>query len=151
MHAIKRRLLGLCLPPLIFCVLDAGLTLYGQSAEYWSGNYAAVNEGAPTFHDLLQIHPAAFAAGILAWIVVFAVVIVLLPAALALIVSIAVTFAHVAGAGTWIWHVFHFGYQACLGLFLVAAIMLGIGIRWGWRPSRSRNRCRDSPPSLAGL
>ena len=131
MEGTKRRLLGLCLPPVLFCLLDAAVTLLGQSAQYWAGNYAQVNEGSPTFHDLLQIHPAAFAVGTLVWIMVFVVGILLLPGTLALIVSIVVTFGHTAGAATWLWGRFHC-YQTCLGLFLISAIVLGVGIRWGW-------------------
>ena len=63
--------LGLCLPPLVFCLLDAAITLFGQSAQYWAGDYAQVNEGSPTFYDLLQIRPAASVVGTLVWILVF--------------------------------------------------------------------------------
>jgi hypothetical protein len=145
---IKRRFLGLCLPPLLFCLLDDALTLLGQSAEYWAGDYARVNEGSPTFHDLLQIHPAAFLLGNLIWILIFVVGIFLLPDALALILSIAVTFGHTAGAATWIWSRFHYGYQVSLGLFLLSAIVLGVGIRWGWRAVPEREHRPRGWPSL---
>jgi hypothetical protein len=129
----KPRLLGLCGPPLLLCALDGSLTLVGQSAEYWAGAFTQVNEGSPTFNHLLQLHPAAYAAGIVGWAAMFATVILLLPDLGALILSIAVTFGHMAGAATWLLWRFQFGYQACNALFLASAVVLGLGIRWGWR------------------
>lgn len=133
METLKQRLLGLCVPPLLLCLLDITLTLVGQSAQYWAGDYACVNEGSPTFHHLLRIHPAAFAAGILVWVLVFVSAIILLPNVLAFIASIVVTFAHAAGAATWLLFRFQFGYQACNGLFLASAIVVGVSVRWGWQ------------------
>ena len=133
MHPAARRFVGLCLPPLVFCASDGSVTLLGQSDVYWSGNYAHVNEASPTFNHLLQIHPAAFAAGLCVWAMMFVVMILLLPELLALIISIGVTFAHAAGTATWLLWRFQFGYQACNGLFLAASILLGLGIHSGWK------------------
>ena len=133
MRGVTGRLLGLCLPALLAWALDNTLTLIGQSAEYWAGNYAAVNESSPTFNHLLQVHPAAFALGAVAWAGVFTGIILLLPDALALIIGIAVTLGHTVGAATWILWRFGFGYQTCNALFLGTAIILGLGIRYGWR------------------
>lgn len=138
MESIKRRLMGLCGPPLVFWLLDCTITLCGQSAQYWAGNYAGVNEGSPTFHQLLHIHPAAFILGSLAWAMIFIGLIILLPDTLALITCIVVTFGHTAGAGTWLLWRFHYSYQVCIGLFLVSATLLGVGIRWGWRAAPER-------------
>jgi hypothetical protein len=112
--------------------MDGTLTLLGQSAQYWAGDFAQVSESSPSFHHLLEIHPAAFAAGFLLWAVVFIAIILLLPDTLALILSIAVTFSHTVGAATWLLWRFQYGYQLCNGLFLLSAALLGIGIRWGW-------------------
>jgi hypothetical protein len=132
MSPVLRRLLGLGLPALAACALDNTLTLVVQSPEYWSGNYAAVNEGSPTYNQLLQIHPATFIAGSLVWAAIFLGIIVLLPHTLALIVSIAVTFGHSAGAATWLLWRFGYGYQMCNALFLLMATALGLGIRFAW-------------------
>jgi len=133
MNSPSRRLLGLCLPAILACALDNSLTLIGQSPAYWDGNYAAANEASPTFNQLLQIHPAAFAGGAIVWAALFTGILLLLPDALALIVGIAITFGHTAGAASWLlWH-FRFGYQMCNALFLVTAIALGVCIRYGWR------------------
>jgi hypothetical protein len=101
MGPFRRRLFGLCLPPATAASLDAALTLRGQSAEYWAGNYAQVNELSPTFHHLLAYHPLAFVAGFLGWMFIFAAMILLLPRTLALAMSLAVSIGHTWGATTW--------------------------------------------------
>ena len=53
-------------------------------------------------------------------------IIVVLPATPALIISIALTFGHVVGVCSWLLYRFEFGYQACNGMFLIAAISTGI-------------------------
>ena len=133
MGTLRNRFLGLCLPPLLFAAIDGTLTLAGQSAEYREGTYSPVNEASPTFHHLLGIHPLAYVAGLLVWMGIYVGVILLLPGTLALIVSIAVTLGHSAGAATWLLWRFQYGYQACNGLFLLTAVALGLGIRWGWQ------------------
>jgi hypothetical protein len=106
-------------------------------------------EVSPTFRHLLQTHPAAFVAGSLAWAAVFVAGILLLPDTLALIASLAVTFGHAVGAATWLLFHFHFGYQAGNGLFLLAAVALGLGIRWGWRAAPAEEyRLAGWPPGL---
>lgn len=146
MKGFRNRFLGLCLAPIALCVTDNALTLCGQSQQYWAGDHSHVNEGSPVFHGLLQIHPAVFAAGGLAWIASFVVVIMLLPDTPALIVSIAVTFGHAAGAATWLLYHYGLSYQACNGLFLASAVLLGVSIRYGWRAvPETPFRCRRLP------
>jgi len=132
-HTVRQRFLGLCLPPLAFSLVDCIITLVGQSTAYWQGKYELANETSPTLHHLLVLHPAAFIAGLLVWWCIFVGIILLLPDTLALIVCIGVTFGHTVGVATWILFHFKYGYQVCNGLFLLAAVILGLGIRWGWR------------------
>jgi hypothetical protein len=148
MGNLRHRLLGLCLPPACFALLDGTLTLAGQSAAYWAGTHAEVNEASPTFHHLLAMGPLAFAAGMLVWIGVFVGIILLVPDTLALILCIAVTFGHTAGAATWILWRFQYSYQVCNGLFLCAAVALGLGIRLGWHaepPAAERPAVLSAP------
>ena len=133
MRGVTGRLLGLCLPALLVWALDISFTLAGQSADYWSGHYALVNERSPTFNQWLQVHPAAFALGAIVWAGIFVGIILLLPDVLALIMSIAVTLGHTVGAATWLLWGFGYGYQLCNALFLCSAIALGLGIRYGWQ------------------
>ena len=133
MLQLRRRLLGLCLLPALLACLDSTLTLAAQSKEYWAGNYARVNEMSPTFHQLLAYHPLAFVAGEAGWILIFTGMILLMPQTLALIMSIAVTLGHTGGAASSLLFRYPYGYQVCIGLCLLVAVGLAVGIRWGWR------------------
>jgi hypothetical protein len=149
-----RRLFGLCLSPAAAATLDAALTLRGQSAEYWAGNYAGVNELSPTFHHLLAYHPLAFVAGFLAWLLIFGTMILLLPRMLALAISLAVTIGHTWGATTWLLHRFHYGYQACEALFVLIARVSAVGIEgiWGTEAEAAESvGSRLRPPLRWGL
>ncbi|HKA86706.1 MAG TPA: hypothetical protein VKE22_03535, partial [Haliangiales bacterium] len=55
------------LPCLFALLLDDGLTLHGQPAEYWAGDYAQTTEGAPFYRKLYAWHPAAAVCGHLVW------------------------------------------------------------------------------------
>ena len=145
---LRQRFLGLCLPPLVFCASDATLTLIGQSAQYWQGQRTSVNELSPTFNYLLTVHPAAFAAGMAGWAAIFVIVLLLLPDTLALIVSVVIVLGHAAGTATWLCYHFKFGYQMCNGLFLLAAVAIGIGVRWGWQAGPNEAVRLDRIPQL---
>jgi hypothetical protein len=93
MTGLRQRFLGLCLPPILFCVLDFTLTLVFQPAEYWQGDRTSIIEGSPTFHYLLTVHPAAFVVGVSVWIALFVALLLLLPDTPALITSIAIVSA----------------------------------------------------------
>lgn len=133
MSNLRLRCCGLCLPPLALALVDGTLTLVGQSAAYWAGQYSDVNEMSPTFHHLLAVHPLAFAGGFALWAAAFVGLILLLPETLALLVAIAVTFGHTAGASTWLLWRFDYGYQAVNALMACSAAALAIGIRFGWQ------------------
>jgi hypothetical protein len=132
-RGIWRRVLGLGMPPVLFSALDATMTLLGQSPSYWAGDYRIVNEMSPTFRHLLQINPLAFLGGIWVWMAVFVGIIVLLPETLALIIALAVTFGHAAGAATWFMYRGGSSYQLANGLCLVSAVVLAMRIRLGYR------------------
>jgi len=128
----KRRFLGLCVPPLALGLIDGSMTLVGQSSFYWAGNYLAVNEANPVFAGLLQVHPLAFVAGAVIWLIMLGTTIVVLPRTVALILSIAVTFGHTIGSGNWLFGHFELGYQLANGYYLLSACALGIGIRYAF-------------------
>ena len=128
-----RRLLGLWLPTLPFGVLDATLTLRGQSAAYWAGDYQQVNELTGFLNQLLQIHPAAFIAFVCVEFALFGCFILLVSDGLALWASISATLSWCLGASTWILPRPHYGVAACQGLYLLAALLLMLGIRYAWR------------------
>jgi hypothetical protein len=130
---MRNRLFGLCLPPLLLSLFDGIITLIGQPAEYWAGNYSLAQEGNPTFYGLMIISPWAAVALFVIWIGLYVGLILLLPDTLALIVSIAVTFWHTVGAATWLLFHFRCSYQTCDAIFLFTAVLLGTSIRWGWQ------------------
>ena len=131
MTGLRQRLLGLCLPPILFCVLDFTLTLVFQPAEYWWGDRTRIIEGSPTFHYLLSTSPAAFIVGVLVWIAVFVALLLLLPDTPALVTSIAIVFGHTAGTAAWLRGRFPFDYQLLVSLFVLSAVAIGLGVRWG--------------------
>jgi hypothetical protein len=133
MTGLRQRFLGLCLPPILFCGLDFTLTLVFQPAEYWQGDRTRIIEGSPTFHYLLSIYPAAFVVGVLVWIAIFVALLLLLPDTPALIASIAIVFGHTAGTAAWLRGRFTFDYQLLVSLFALAAVSVGLGVRWGWQ------------------
>jgi hypothetical protein len=129
MPNVRGRLLGLCVPPILLSGLDGALTLTGQSSAYWAGDRAQVNELSPTFHWLLTVHPLAFVAGWVVWVLVFVGLILLLPKMLALTASLAVTTAHEWGASSWLAMRFDYGYQLIVAMYIVGALVMAVGIR----------------------
>jgi hypothetical protein len=120
----------LVVPPIWLCALDAGLTLYGQSAEYWSGNHAAVNEMSPSFNCYLAVHPLVAGVAFLLWIGIFSAMILLLPELLALMVSTAIMLGHMGGAESWLAYHFH-QYQACNLVSLLTAALVVVSFKRG--------------------
>jgi hypothetical protein len=147
----KRRLLGMGVPCMLAFLLDSCLTLRGQPAEYWSGNYAYTTEGAPLMRRLYTIHPLAAVTGYLVWAGLILGLLVLLPEVMAVILSIAIVFGHVGGAYTWLAPAITVGwYQTVNGMFVVTAITLGVGLHWALRaPERTdATSARQLPPWL---
>lgn len=127
---LRIRSLWLLVPPIVLCCLDNGLTLYGQSDAYWSGNYADVNELSPSFASYLSTHPLAFVAAVLLWIGIFSALIAILPEKLAMTISICVALGHMTGAASWLAYRFR-SYQACNALFLLTALAIVCGFNLG--------------------
>jgi hypothetical protein len=98
-------------------VIDAVVTLRGQSCDYWDG-YATVRESNPIAYVLLRIHPLLFAIGVALWAALFTTAILLLPIALARVVAFTVMLAHALGASTWLIQ-WRFGVLWVLALLIV--------------------------------
>jgi hypothetical protein len=142
MSPFTRRLLGLCLAPVLVWSADCTLTLCGQSRAYWGGTdpritdgvtsllhySASVSELAPTSRYLLTVHPLAFLGGTVLEIVVLCLLMLLLPPRLALVISLAATLGHTWGATTWLTG-FHHRYQVGNGFFLFVAVILAAGMQ----------------------
>lgn len=124
------RSLWLIVPPALMALLDAGITLYGQSSAYWSGNYAAVSEASPSFAGYLAIHPLCFLTVIFVWIVIFSLIVLLLPETPGLCVSVAVLLGHMFGTSTWLLYNIR-SYQLTMALILLTAVILVFAFKRG--------------------
>lgn len=99
--SMVNRRLGLCIAPLLLFLVDISLTLWGQPADYWTGNYAAAREGSPEVRRVMQIHPALLFAMIAVWMGVIVLLVQLRPRLLAELFSVATVIAHTACAAQW--------------------------------------------------
>jgi hypothetical protein len=132
MRNLRRRVLGLCIVPVLMAALDGSVTLAGQPSAYWAGDHSRVMEGTPGFRILLTHGPMAFIAGQAVWVLAFVGMILLLPSTLALAVCLQFTLGHAIGAFSWI-NRFPHGRELPIVMTTIAALGLAVGIRWGWQ------------------
>lgn len=115
----NRNKLLMCCGPVAACLCDLTVTLSGQSAEYWNGDWSAVTEGNPIPHWLLSQHPLALCSGIAVWIVIFCAAILWLRLPVARVVAFAVMLGHATAASTWLLRMQPFGILYAIVLLLV--------------------------------
>lgn len=144
---LQQKILGLCIPPILFGGLDATLTLVGQPPQYWAGHREFVNEMSPILHKLLTIHPAVFVGCVGLAEMLYVALILLSPDAMALMLSVAGVISGIFGASSWLLHRYRMGYQATEALILLGAIAIGVGVRWGWRAIPSEPQPFSQMPS----
>jgi hypothetical protein len=123
-----------CLPAAVLCAADGLLTLWGQPAAYWSGDYAVVNEGHPMAAWFLSRHPLAFAAAGVPYLLLVALVVACLPRPWALLAAVGVAAGHAVGAAMWCWILFP---QPAVGLVPLAILVAGSG-RFAWQRGEGR-------------
>jgi hypothetical protein len=129
----KKILRGLLIlaPPILFACADFGITLYGQSSEYWSGQYSHVSEGSPGYAYYLSIHPMAFVARVAIWMFLVSVLISIVPEFLAMILAACLTMGHTLATAMWL--SFRFGsYQSAEALIFFSAIVLVASFRFAY-------------------
>ncbi|MBX6314677.1 MAG: hypothetical protein IRY99_17445 [Isosphaeraceae bacterium] len=127
----RRARLWLCFPPVVLCLLDHALTIWGQPPWYWQSRFAFPAEEAPHGRWLLQQHPALFAGGSLIWCLAYAGAILLLPRRAALTVALALVIGHTWGSATWLvsWLTYRSsGYWLSLLLFLSSAALFVVAL-----------------------
>src|SRR5262245_22594461 len=124
--------------PVLLCLLDKGLTLWGQPPAYWAGDYARAAEGNPITRWCLEQHPAAYAAESILWVALFCALIAALPWLRANPVSLGVALGHVVGSATWLWG--WFDLYCFFPGFLLACSAL---IVWTWERA---DRAREAAP-----
>ncbi len=142
-----RRLIGLCLVPVLLAVLDGSVTLIGQPAAYWAGDHSWVLEGTPGFRILLTHGPAAYIAGLTVWVLAFVGMILVLPSTVALAVCLMFTLGHTIGAFSWI-NRFPHGRELPVFINAISAAGLALGIRWWARSPREDTPLGASLPNV---
>jgi hypothetical protein len=126
-------------PPIALCAFDGCLTLWGQPAAYWAGDYAVVNEGNPLAAWFLAVHPLAFAASGVPYVLLVAGAILWLPWRWSKTVAILVSLSHAIGVGAWTCVLMG---ESPGALTLLIPVLLAI--TW-WRCGRRLGRTNRSP------
>lgn len=117
---------------------DVALTLAGQPAAYWSGNYAAAEEANFIFRPALTCGPTAFVAGAAASLAVQGAFVLMLRHPFGASLAIGVAAAHALGAAGWLLRLGTWGWPEAT-LFLAVAAE---GASWCWRRA-ARNQLRQ--------
>lgn len=131
---MNRPKLLLCVPPVVLALLDGGLTLALQPAEYWK-NAAAVNEASPLWVAFLSRSPLAYLAAATVYLAIVCACIRFLPRRAAFIASLTVSLWHIVGASSWVLNSWGAnGYWGgVIGLAFVAFALLRIWEKAGFR------------------
>jgi hypothetical protein len=122
-----------CLPPALLCATDGLITLWGQPAAYWSGEFRVVHEANPLAAWLLTVHPLAFAAAGVPYLLVVAGTIMVLPRRWAAAVAVGIASTHAFAVAVWCLVLFR---EPMFPLIAVALVLAGSGaVAWqfGWR------------------
>jgi hypothetical protein len=117
------------------CVADGCLTLYGQPAAYWSNGYATVREGNPLAAWVLGLHPAAFVASGVPYLILVVGAVVLLPRRWAAAVAVAVALAHAAGVAAWLLVLCRQPVPPLAGALTGGVLLAALAWQKGWRAS----------------
>lgn len=114
----------ICIGPLVLMGIDAALTVWGQSPDYWTGDWTVVREHNPLAYWILRLGPAAFCLAVVLWAGLVVAAIRLLPIGLARGVGFCVMFGHALGAATWLLR-WRFGIILAVGLFVLVRALDG--------------------------
>jgi hypothetical protein len=132
-RVISERL-WLCLPPVVLCGIDGGLTLWGQPSEYWTNGYHTFREGNPLAAWLLTVHPLAFGVAGLAYCLSLCGVLLWLPLRFSRVLAGLVSLAHAVAVVAWT--ITLLGDSGNPWVLLVPAMTAGAAALW-WRAGRS--------------
>ncbi len=97
-----RARLWLLLPAVCLFAGDISMTLAGQPATYWAGDYSTAAEYNPIVFPLLARHPALFVAGALLWLGLAAALVLLWRHSLTVWLAMAIALGSALGASTWL-------------------------------------------------
>jgi hypothetical protein len=142
---VMRSRVWLCVGPLLFCLLDGAVTLHGQPAAYWAGQYDQAVEWNPLVRWFMVRHPLLLLAGACGWVLLFSSLILLLPDNTARVVAFLVQLDHTIGAASWLTRFGALGWAGCVALFLVSRAVMEVT----WRAA-ARAALRAGAPGEAG-
>lgn len=125
--------LWLLLPALILYSIDVTMTLAGQPAEYWAGDYERVIEYNPIARALLVYHPGLFAGAAVAWALVVAAFVLWVRHPLARWVAILLTVGCAVGGSSWLVRTGSTGWLFAAVYLVVASWLTGVC----WRRSQA--------------
>jgi hypothetical protein len=129
------RRLWLLLPALCLYSADVALTVIGQPAAYWGGDYSQAVEHNPLAHPLLSWHPALFVGVALGWAVAFGTVVMLWRNRLSDWFAILLALGHAVGGSSWLARQGVVGWVLAVAYLVVAAGVSGVcWRRAGLRP-----------------
>ena len=114
------RTAWVALPAIVLTFADTALTLLFQPSSYWAGDLFSAHEYSPWGAGLLHVHPAAFAAFMLAWACVIVVIAGMLREPWNRVWALMIVIGHSAGAFDWLEDL---DYTAALFTFLGAALL----------------------------
>jgi Domain of unknown function (DUF5658) len=133
--------LWLCVPPITLCAFDGCMTLWGQPAAYWAGDYATVQEGNPLAAWFLTMHPLAFAAAGVPYVLLVAAAILWLPGRWSETAAALVSLSHAVGVVAWTVVLTSESPGALAILVPASVVLLTIAWwRWGRRLGRADRR-----------
>ena len=118
----------LLLAPSIACVVDASLTLYGQSDKYWEGDRSDVRELSPEPRRLLAVSPWLFAGVVIGWVAAIGFMLIVSGRFWATAIASTVVIAHVSGAATWLMWATPSGYQQSIALKIFCGVALAASV-----------------------
>ena len=98
----RRAHFWIVLPAILLILADTALTLPFQPSSYWTGSYENYEGISPLGAAILRIHPAAFAAFVLAWIAAVLLIVGLARGPWNREVGLAVVVGHSAGIYGWL-------------------------------------------------
>jgi len=123
----KKRL-ELLIPLWCFYLGDVTLTLCGQSADYWNGDYASVVEYNSLAHRFLAGGPADFLAFAAVWILCQSALFLCWHHPISTWLAVATTIAHAFGGASWFLRIGSYGWIGALVYLLICSEIAG----WFW-------------------